>query len=874
MGFPIRCLVLRVVRLLSVRPLLTSPLRVALTVLGVALGVALWLAIGVINRSTLAFFRESVEAIAGNSKLTIAGDETGFSETIAEDVSHIPGVKLAAPRIQTRATFTDKARGTTQSVVIMGIDLLKEQQVRSYRANDEQVIEDPLEFLNQADSIILTHAFAVEHGLAQDKPFELVTALGNRTFTVRGLLSPSGTAKAFGGGIAIMDIDGAQVMFGKENKVDRVDIVPATGVDVAELAKRIQARLPPGVRVEEPETQANAFERLVQGYQGILSFLGSLAMLVGLFFVSNSISMAVHQRHRELGIVRALGATRGLLVLVFVGEAAVLGAVGGLIGVGFGGWLATALVGSVSRSMTTQFLIPIDVGQVAVGAEAALRSVILGIVVAVVAAGVPAYRATRIDGLSALRAKETVEEPRSRGMAGRILGLLMIASLPLAPVLRGSKGAAWAEGWLSLSAIVGTALLAPWLGELMIGLLHRLLKRSPGSLAVLRLAVGNLLRYPRRTANNVRALALGLVLVIVISTVHATFRFALDGWLERTLHADLLLSTSGRLVSLQVQPVHESMGEDLSAIEGVMPRDVHGVGAFRYVQVGYAGRWVGLRSFDEPPTSVGPRLFGAVVDVTPDTAFNALFRRQTPHVLVSDTFAAHFGKKTGDGIDLDTPSGPMTFIIDGLVVDFGSSEGVIVMARDVYKRVWKDPLVTAFTVQVAPGKDVVALRRRIEQRFAADGLIVTSNAELRADLGKTLDETFAYTRAIEGAALLIGLLGLVTTAFAGVLERVRELGMLRAIGMDRRQLVGMVMLESLVQGLVGAVVAAVLGLVLAHQWVVGTLSHLLGWILPFHFPATAVTACLLAGIGVGFAAGVAAAVRVARMTIQDALDEQ
>ena len=228
---------LNVLRFIAWRHVQGKPSRAILTTLGIALGVALYLAIAVINASTLGFFRDSVSSIAGKAKLTVSAGETGFPEDRLELVTAFPGVKHAVPLIEARATYTSGAERTT--LVVLGIDLLTESTVRTYRTEGEQILDDPLLFLNQPDSLIVTRSFADAHDLESESPLPLMTALGNQTFTVRGRLSPTGPATAFGGGVAIMDIDGARVMFGKDGKTDRIDVVPADAVDEAALARDI-----------------------------------------------------------------------------------------------------------------------------------------------------------------------------------------------------------------------------------------------------------------------------------------------------------------------------------------------------------------------------------------------------------------------------------------------------------------------------------------------------------------------------------------------------------------------------------------------------------------------------------------------------------
>src|SRR5207244_3359009 len=180
--------------------------------------------------------RESEEAAPGQATGTVGAGEGGFPEAMLETIEKVTGVERAVPLVETRAFLADPAhRGET--LAILGVDILREQEVRTYEAVGEEAIEDPLVFLNQPDSVVLTHAFAKAHDLAREAKLDLATAHGRIQLVVRGLLEPKGPATAFGGHVAIMDIDGARRTFGKEGKIDRVDVVTAANADLDTVAR-------------------------------------------------------------------------------------------------------------------------------------------------------------------------------------------------------------------------------------------------------------------------------------------------------------------------------------------------------------------------------------------------------------------------------------------------------------------------------------------------------------------------------------------------------------------------------------------------------------------------------------------------------------
>jgi putative ABC transport system permease protein len=256
-----------------------------------------------------------------------------------------------------------------------------------------------------------------------------------------------------------------------------------------------------------------------------------------------------------------------------------------------------------------------------------------------------------------------------------------------------------------------------------------------------------------------------------------------------------------------------------------------------------------------------------------DEAGRELFRSNDPTAMISQNLALRFGHETGGTLELDTPSGRVRLRIVGVLVDYASPEGVIYLDRELYKRLWRDPLVNAFGLKLAPGAELAQVRSEIDRRFGrARNVTVISNAELRKEMVRVVDESFLYTRAIEAAALLVGLLGLLNTLLIAVMERTRELGMLRAVGMSRRQLSRMILQEALIQGWLGAVAAVLLGSLIAYLWITRSLAHVLGYIIDFHFPWSAVGATMLIGTGVALVAGFLPARRASRLEIREALE--
>ena len=854
----------------GLRHLKEKPLRTVLTALGVALGVALYIAILIINKSTINSFKENINAMAGKATLTVSGGETGFPEEKLEIVQKFPGVKHAVPMVESHGFFRDGTQ--TESLVFLGVDMLKEQSVRTYKTTDEEGIDDPLTFLNQPDSVIMSNSFATIHHLKIDSKFEVATTNGRKTLTVRGLLTPQGAAKAYGGDLCIMDIDGARMTFGKTGKLDRIDIVTQEGIPIDALAIDLEKALGPGYHVDRPEGQQESMERLVRSYQMMLSFFSTLALLVGLFLVANSMNISVAERRREIGTLRAVGGTKSSILILFICESVIVGFLGAILGVILGRLLASYLVDLVTRSLSNQYLMTVKTSHLIFGWREIFVGLLIGTGASAVASIWPAWRATTVGPLEAMKRVELTPANQTGQIFSKVFyfGLFSMVYFSLSSFLKWGERYEIFEHLNSIACLVGPALMAPPLVSICVRFL-RPFNRFFNS-TVSRLAQDGILKNSNRMASNVMTLVIGLMLVVLLSASNASFKNSIVGWFDRVFRADILVSSFGRVISFQVQPLAEELGRDIEKVPGVLMGPKRGAYGIRFIHFRYEGKQLGLKAYDEPNPAENNFVFDLQDRPAAEATFE-LFHSKDLTAFVSENFVLHFGKKTGEIIEIDTPTGRQRIRIAGVIIDFASPEGVLYMDREKYKTIWKDSLVDGFGLKAAKGVDPADLRKAIDYKFgAARGLMTVSNREMKLQIEKSIDDSFAYTKAIEVAALLVAALGLLNTFLISIMERTRELGMLRAIGMSRGQLFSLLVQEALFQGTFGSLLAVLMGAYVSWLWINNSLSHVLGWIVRFHFPIQTVLLTLFLGMGVAFLSALYPAWKAAHLEIREALE--
>ncbi|MEP6960874.1 MAG: FtsX-like permease family protein, partial [Acidobacteriota bacterium] len=373
-------------------------LRSVLTMAGIVLGVAVFVGMHTANQSVLAAFHQTIDRIAGSTQLQVSAGESGFEEEVLDKVRATAGVRAAAPVIEASA---NTGQG---NLLILGVDMLGDRSLRNYdMEGTNDAIDDPLVFLAQLDSLIITKTFADERGLKTGSKIPMRTMQGDQVFTVRGIMKPGGLASAFGGSLAIMDIYSAQKVFGRGFKFDRVDLALEDGVTIDTAIAKLKTDLGPGFQVEPPSSRGQQFEATSRIYALASNLTSVFALFIGMFIIYNTFAIAVTERRKEIGILRALGATRGQIRTLFLLESAITGVLGTAIGVVFGILLARGMAGYIGALLSDVYGVAQNVGEVTPEPWLIAAAAAMGLVTSLLAAVLPAQAAARVDPVKALQ---------------------------------------------------------------------------------------------------------------------------------------------------------------------------------------------------------------------------------------------------------------------------------------------------------------------------------------------------------------------------------------------------------------------------------------------------------------------------------------
>jgi putative ABC transport system permease protein len=834
---------LRLFRQFILRQLVRERLRSLVTIFGIALGIAVIVAIRMTNTSSVRGFATAIETVSGKTSLEIVGvgAGTGFDETKLTDLGWLRRYGNASPVVEGDAVART-ADGAKESIRVLGVDILRDRSLRDYNlmrsagapADGRQpTASEFLTLLVDTDAVVLTEKFAARHGLEVGSTFELTAGDKATNFVVQGILAAEGPAKVLDGNFALMDIAAAQLAFDRLGRVDRLDVRLGESVSIDAAEAEIAAALPAGLGVQRPERRGRQVEKMLEAFQFNLTALSYIALLVGLFMIYNTVSTSVITRRQEIGTLRALGVTRWQVLGLFLAEALALAAIGCAVGVLLGRALAYGAVKITSTTVNALY-IRSAAEPPPLGWEHIVLAFAVGLPLAALAAAAPALEASRVSPTAAMRGADRLE---SQFRLRRRYVVLPIALFGLAwalaqlPPVNGLP--VW--GYASAAAIVfGAAFLVPavlyWVAKLG-RRASRKFMRIEGQLAA-----SNLSAAISRISISVAALAVSLAMMVAIAVMIGSFRETVVYWIGQTLKADLYMRPATRAnvtVDATISPEVEravASSPSVAAIE-----------RFRSFDVPYGE---GREGRDGGLVTVGAGDFGVLVErgnfvFKEPSAGTELLREAIGRdaVIVTESFAIKRGGKVGGTVELPTPQGRVPFRIVGVYYDYSTDRGTVAMDWQTFVKYFGEERPTNMSIFLNEGADPDAARVEILDRLGEQyRVFVFTNSTLRKEVLRIFDSTFAITYALEAIAIFVAILGVASTLLTMILERRHELTVLRLVGADRRQVRKMVVIEAATLGGVSQGVGIGVGLLLSLVLIYVINVQSFGWTIQFHVP--------------------------------------
>jgi putative ABC transport system permease protein len=813
---------------LVLRPLYRESLRTTLVVLAVALGVAVVLAIELAGDAAAGSFHSSIETLVGNSGLEVTAVGGVPNEAVGK-LATLPYPIAVHPRVEGYAVVVASGR----TVPLVGLDLIAEHAGDLGAASAAQ---DAQQFADN-DAVWLSEGLGVQSG----DTVRLQINDETRAYKVNGLLKQSGDA----GGLVLMDIAVAQRAFHRHERVDRVLLTLPAKPSLDEWERRIRAALPAGVelRPEGAETEEN--RRMLGAFRWNLRILSYVALVVGAFLIFNTISVSVVRRRPEIGIVRALGASRSNVLTAFLAEAACLGFLGALLGLLLGRLMATGAVRLLGATVQGLY-VSSRPAPIALTASSVTLAVLVGIGVALVSAAAPAREASLVPPFEAMARGEREYAARVHKIRDLWIAVaLAIAgtAASFAPPIAGKPF----FGYLAALLMIGASAFAiPALVSGLAAASSGLLRRTLGVEAML--ASRSLVSSLRRTTVLVAALSTAIAMMTSVAIMVGSFRQTVQDWMDDQLKADLFLQPAGDPRADRLPTIDPSLADRIAALPGVAAID-----RFRGYDISYQGL---PATFGSADTRANHDLAKIRFLSGRSTSVVNSELRGGDNAAVSETFAYKHHVRAGDNITLPLGNAQATFHVVDVFYDYGSEKGFIVVDRSTMLRYLPDPSATGVAVYVAPGASVDAVRQAIEQVTANHNILIFTNRNLRAEAIRIFDRTFAITYALEVIAVGVAIVGIASALLTVVIDRRRELGLLRFLGASISQLRKLILLEAGLIGVLANVAGLALGVVLSWLLIFVINKQSFGWTIQLHWPVAvlviAMTIVFLATVLSGF----------------------
>ncbi len=840
-----------------VRPLGREPVRTILTVFAVALGVAVVLAIELAGEAATGSFRSSLETLAGEANLEVKATG-GVPDAVVGRLAVLPYAMRISPRIEDFAMVAE----TKQTLPLIGLDLIAEGNRVGRRAGGAAGFTN-LPSCDAGEGAVPQGCFDLEdlargekyvwvgESLGRKAGEEIGFVINDRTekYTIAGTYPDSnGNESAI-----VMDIAEAQRAVGREGRVDRILLKVPDGSPPETWARRIAEALPEGISVREVGTATAENRKMLGAFRWNLRLLSYIALVVGAFLIYNTISVSVVRRRAEIGIARALGAAQRSVLLAFVSEAAVFGLAGAGIGLALGRVMASGAVKMMGATVNALY-ISSKPGAIEMGWSSVLTALLTGVGVAVISAYSPAREAALASPVEAMargRRESTVRARKTRDL--RVAAGLGVAAAAASwmPAVGGKP----VFGYLAALLLIAAGVSAiPAFVDAVLRLSSEGLKRA-GGVEVL-VASRSLVSSLRRTSVLVGALCTAVAMMTAVGIMVGSFRETVVQWMEQELPADLYVRAGGGSGTDRHPTISPDLAAKIARVQGV-----EAVEALRVYEISYQG--------------LPAELLGADLDARQDLReSDFLSGRPTMEVLnelrgksgviVSEPFANKHRVRAGDTLTLALGGKRAAFRIADVCYDYGSERGYILMDRKEMLKYLPDPAPTNLAVRVAKGASAEAVRGEIKKAAAGYRVLIFANGELRAQAIRIFDRTFAITYALEAVAVLVAVMGVAGALLALVIDRRRELGVLRFLGAAGGQLRKMIVAEAGLLGLLANLAGLALGFLLSLILIYVINKQSFGWTIRFHWPV----AVLLGGLTVVYAATVLAAFYPARVAMR------
>jgi putative ABC transport system permease protein len=832
---------------------------------GIMIGVAGILALGITNQASIKVISDIFEQSSGRVDLAVipASGYTDLSDSILNKIDGLGEVDMVLPLIKAQTSLASGVQESTidlsffgmdsGGLLLHGVDMLLEPVARDYVITQGR-------FLSYADGgyeLLLVEDFAQEEDIAIGDYVEILTPNGLEKLRLVGTFAKEGPGNTNNGAFGVVPIETAGLIFNRTGEYDQLDIllVDPKNDEIESVRIELQSRLGDTVSVTYPAGQGERMQQMLSNFQIGLNFLSGIALFVGAFLIYNAFAMTVVERTREFGMLRTIGMTRKQIITQVVMEALTQGMIGSIFGAILGILGAkglTSLMGPLlGADLTSDLEIPFNVLILAFG---------IGVFVTLISALIPSIQAGRVSPISALRVRGKSQEGWITRSGWKIGLLMLLSSTAILFWNPFSFDPQFIFGSLTVFLMFGgVTLVIPATIHTWEKITRPLVRLAYGSSGLI--GSRNTERAKIRTTLTLVALLIGVAMVLTVRIMTGAFASDLIEWINAFMGGDVYVHSN---VSLR-----SDIASQLAGVKGVAaatPVHYHEVD----VQTPTGDKETITFMAVDVPTYIQVTDF-VFVDSIADKGRLFSELNEGDSIFISSVMAEKYNIGRGDELWIRTKSGYQSFNISAVVVDFYNQGLVITGNRHDLKRYFRSNQVSTILIKAEEGVEISDLISRIDQSYGKRYLLtLESNEVMRENILTLLNQAFSMFDVMGVLAVIIASLGIINTLTMNIMERTQEIGMLRAIGMTRGQIIKMVLSEAGLMGLIGAISGLVFGIILSRVFLAG-MTAMSGYKLDFFVPASGILVGLAIGLGVSQLAALQPARKAAKTNVLEAI---
>lgn len=840
----------------SLRYLLKHPWQFGLSVLGIAMGVAIVVSIDIANFSSSTAFNLSLNAVAGKATHQITGTSEGIPDSLYSYLRITKGFRNIAPVIETYLSIQNTNDSAKRIFKLLGIDPFAERPFRDYLSQTEVSVEGGLkEFLTVPNSVILSKESLIKLNKRTGDSMRVLINGMEKTVFINGIIKEDDQNKSALENLIITDISSAQILTERSSRLDYIDLI----IKNESEEKLIKSLLPEGFQLQKSGSRSETAEQMLEAFNINLTSLSLLALIVGLFLIYNTMTFSVVQRKVLIATFRSIGVTSGEVSKMILLEAMITGIIGTLAGFAAAYFISKYLLIYISQTINDLYFV-VSVREIYISPAIILKGLSLGIFATIISAIKPSREASEVHPRSAMIRSEQESSLIKKVPGMSIAGIIFV--ITGAVILFFPSKNIWLSYFGILPVIIGFALLTPVIIILTEKIFSPVYKKLFGITG--KIASGSIIQNISRTYIAIAALALAVAATVGVGTMISSFRSTVVEWLEARLNADIFISAPSLISRRNDAVLPEEILTKIRSLD-----EVKDVNFYREIEISQDDKRYHLIASGISKRSYSGFKFK---EGDPEEAWKKF---EEGELFLSEPFAYKNDLAAGSVLRLKTDKGMHDFKVAGIYYDYASDQGLITIQYGHFKEFWNAKGLSGISAFVKEGKSIDSLKDKI-QSLETNGqqLVVRTFRFLLDSSIEIFDRTFLIAKVMQILSVIVAFIGILSSLMSLQLERKRELGILRANGLLPSQLFKIVNLQTILMGFTAGIIALPLGNILAAILVYIINKRSFGWTMQFEILPGIMIEAMILSLGAAVLAGLYPGYKMSKTTPANALREE